>query len=324
MKKTFLLLLSALLTLVFLSPPVMAMDAIASFGKLGGNIQVLRESRKIPGREGLILNDQDIVVTGRNSRVTIIFRDGSEIRLFEDTRFVIERSQESTSGDRRIFYNFKLKLGSFWGRFSKGRQNTLVETPSATIGIKGTNVAFSQKGSKLTVALSEGRVSVENEDGTINLEPGYRIEGVAKRGELKSKINKMPYEVSIKPDDPKIKVPTRGEVEQVYFSIQLIDSKTKQNYGKKGMVFISLDSDKLIFPDGIKLNKRGYARVKATIKPFQKVDYKNGQLEIYAVMGGKQSMEIAAGQTLLIFDVPQKIKRTIRVDMTSGHIGSHQ
>ena len=323
MKSMSFTLITLLCTFLLFSPEVMAIDAVASFGKLDGNVQVLRESRKIPGRAGLILNDKDVVVTGRSSRVTIIFRDGSEIRLFEDTRFIIERSQESTEGDRRFFYNFKLKLGSFWGRFSKGKQNTLVETPSATIGIKVTNVAFSQTGGRLDIALSEGKVSVDNEDGSINLEAGYRLKGVSKHGDFKSKLSKMPYQVSIKPDNPKITIPAKGEVEEMFFSIQLIDSRTKQNYGKKGMVFISLDNDKLIFPDGIQLNKRGYARIKATIKPFQKVNYKNGQLEVFAVVGGKQAMNIAAGQTLLIYDVPQKIKRIIRVDMTTGHIGSH-
>ena len=324
MKKHPLSLLMALLVLFLFTPEIMAIDAVASFGKLAGNVQVLREARKIPGRQGLILNDKDVVVTGRHSRVTIVFRDGSEIRLFQDTRFIIDRSQESQDGERRFFYNFKLKLGYFWGRFSKGRQNTLIETPSATIGIKGTNVAFHQKGNRLNVALSEGKISIENEDGTIDLEPGFRIQGIKKHGDLQSKVSKMPYQVSIKPDNAKISIPTKGEIEEIFFSIQLIDSTTKQNYQKRGTVFISLDNDKLTFPDEIKLNKRGYARIKAVIKPFQKVDYKNGQLEIYAAIGGLQSMNIAAGQTLLIFDVPQKVKRTIRVDMTTGQIGSHQ
>ena len=306
--------------LIFLAPSVYAIDAVASFGKMDGNVQVLREARKIPGRLGLILNDQDVVVTGRSSKVTIIFRDGSEIRLFQDSRFVIEKSQEEASGERRFMYNFKLKLGSFWGRFTKGRQKTQIETPSATIGIKGTNLAMAYAKGKVNVSLSEGLVSVENEDHSYNLQAGNRLQGVKRKGGIKDKMSAMPYRVTLKADKSKIEIPEKGETEEIFFTVQLIEVKTRKNLHRKGDVYITLDNDKFDFPERVQLNKRGYARVRAVVRPFQKADYKNGQLEIFAVMDGKQAMEVAAGETLLTYNIPKKIMRTIRVDMSSGRI----
>jgi len=317
MKFKLLILLLALAIAAF-TPAAQAIEAVASFGKLDGSVQVLRESRKIPGREGLILNDQDVVVTGKDSKVTIIFRDGSEIRLFQDTRFVIEKAEESAEGQRRFFYNFKLKVGSFWGRFTKGNQTTSIETPSATIGIKGTNLAVTQTAEKLDIALSEGKIGLRNEDHAYELDAGYRLQGVTKNGTLEDKKTEMPYRITIKADDPKLVIPEPGDLTELYFTLQLLDVKSRQNLQRPGKVYISLDNDKFEFPREIELNHRGYARVKAIIKPFQTADYKDGQLTIYAVMDGEQAMEVGAGETQLTYDIPKKIMRTIRVDMSSG------
>ena len=323
MKKTnnILFLIGFLGTVLSIAPTsALAIEAVASFGKLNGNVQVLRDARKIPGRVGLILNDKDVVVTGNDGRVTIIFRDGTEVRLFQESRFIIEKSEETGDEQRSMLYNFQLSVGSFWGRFAKGRQHTKISTPSATIGIKGTNVAFSQRGNQLDVALSEGKVLVENETHQIELRPGKRLLGVQRRGTIKDKQSSMPYQVSIKPDTSHIKLPAAGEQEDMFFTLQLIDLKTRQNLHRTGKVYMTLDNDKFIFPAEVELNKRGYARVRAIIKPFQTKDYKNGQLTMFAVMDGPQAMEVGVGESLLSYDIPQKIKRTIRVDMSTGQM----
>ncbi len=323
MKKTsYILLLVGFLSLflVFKPEPVFAIEAVASFGKLDGNVQVLREARKIPGRVGVILNDKDVVLTSGNGRVTIIFRDGTEVRLFQNTRFIIEKSEETGDEQRSMLYNFKLSVGSFWARFAKGRQHTQIATPSATIGIKGTNVALSQKGSRLDIALSKGEVSVENETDRMSLKAGYRLKGVQRVGMMQDKVSEMPYQISIKPDSNRIKLPEAGEKEEIFFTLQLIEVKSRQNLHRQGRVYLTLDNDKFSFPKEIKLNERGYARVRAIIKPFQRADYKNGQLTLFAVMDGKQAMEVGVGETLLSYDIPKKIQRTIRVDMSTGKI----
>ena len=321
MKK--LVVFTSLLMLVgsfILIKPGEAIDAVASFGKVQGVVQVLRQARKIPGRPGLILNDQDVVLTGSRSKVTIIFRDGSEVRLFQDTRFIIEKSEESSEGSRRFFNNFKLKIGSFWGKFTKGRQHTKVKTPTATIGIKGTNVTFSQKGDKLDVALSSGLISVENEDESIELQPGNMIEGITKTGKFSDKVKPMPFRIQMKPDHLKINIPKRGRVEEVSFTLQMIDSASGQNIAKSGIIYFSKSIDKINFPKKVKLNSRGYARVTARINPFVKADYKNGQATVTAVIDSEKYMNVGAGQATLTYDVPKKMSRTIRVDVNSGAV----
>ena len=319
-------LIAVIMASLVYTPSILALEAVASLGKLKGDVDVLRqigsrrESRKIPGRTGLILHDKDVVVTGTRSRVTIVFRDGSEIRLFQKTKFIIEKSIEAKKGSRRFFNNFRLSIGSFWGKFTKGRQRTKIKTPTATIGIKGTAVSMIQRNDQLDVSLSTGRISVENDDEVMELLPGKMIKEIQKEGSIKDKVSDLPYQVLLKPDRNKIKIPKRGDEDFIYFTLQIIDSETKKNVERAGSVYVSLELDKIKFGEGIALNSRGYARVRATILPFQKADYKNGQVEIFAIMDGENFMDVGAGKTVLTYDVPSNMSRTIRIDANSGNI----
>ncbi|MDT8445935.1 MAG: FecR family protein [bacterium] len=309
-----------LLLAVTWTVPAWAIDAVASFGQVSGNVQVIRETRKIPGRTGLILNDQDVVVTASDSRATIIFRDGSEIRLFQETRFVIEKSEEVNTGTRQFFHNFRLKVGSFWGKFIKDKQNTKISTPTATIGIKGTNVSFRQDREKLDVSLSSGLIEVINEDETIDLHPGTRIQGMQRKGTISDKVSKLPFKVNLKPDVDQFKVPDAGRTGEIEFTLQMVHTDSGLNADRSGMVYLSVEIDKIQFPERVQLNSRGYARVTAQVKPFQTADYRNGQVEILAVMDGEEFIDVGAGAAVLTYDVPKKATKTIRIDMNTGRV----
>ena len=257
------------LFLVWAPTSAWSVDAVASFGQVSGTVQVIRETRKIPARTGLILNDQDVVVTGKDSRATIIFRDGSEIRLFQDTQFIIEKSEETKKGSRRFLHDFKLKVGSFWGKFLPGKQTTKISTPTATIGIKGTSMVMSQGNDKLDLSLSSGLISVQNEDEEMDLKPGNRIQNLSRKGSISEKVSPLPYRLTISPDRSKFNVPVPGRTTEIELTLQMIDVKTGRNVARTGEVYISVEIDKIVFPEVIKLNDRGYARLKAVVKPFQ-------------------------------------------------------
>jgi len=297
-----------------------AIDAVASFGNVVGDVQVIRETRKIPGRTGLILNDQDVVVTLSRSRATVIFRDGSEIRLFQDTRFVIEKSEESSTGTRKFFNSFKLKVGSFWGKFIKGNQNTKISTPTATIGIKGTNVSFKQGNGKLDIALSSGLINVVNEESSFDLNSGNQMLGIKRTGSLENKVSQLPYRIEIAADKKDFEIPKPGRTNEIEFSIQMVDTTSGKNIARSGLIYVTVEVDKIVFPERIMLNSRGYARVKAKVNPFQTADYRNGQVVIVAIMDSEQSMDVASGTTTLRYNVPKKASKTIRIDLNTGEV----
>jgi hypothetical protein len=299
---------------------VQAINAVASIKETNGEVKIERLRRNIPGRKGLILDDQDVVITGANANVTILFRDGSEIRLFQNTRFIIEKSEEMEGPQRGFLNNFLLKTGSFWGKFTKNTQKTRIVTPTATCGIKGTSVSFAERNGKLDVSLSTGSIEIENEDEKVELQAGKMINGITPTGTFKEKIKDLPYLLEMEPDSSQITIPTTGNEHKVDFTLQVVNVKTKQNESRSGSVFFSLQSDKIVFPEKVILNERGYARVTATIKPFQKADYGEGRIEIEAVTEGESAMDIGTGQVLLTFDIPKQFQKTIRIDATSGQV----
>ncbi len=297
-----------------------AIEAVASIKTLKGAVDIKRNRTTFSARTGLILHDKDLVTTHQKSKVTIIFRDGSEIRIFPNTKFLIEKSEESKNGPRQFLNKFILKVGSFWGRFTKLRQRTTVKTPTATIGIKGTSFAMAERNASLDVSLSTGKITLSNQTESIDLDAGKMVKDISATGTIKDKISDLPYQIVITPDQNKIEIPAPGKENEVYFTLQLINLKTNENVNRSGDIYVSVVLDKIEFRDDISLNSRGYARVKALIKAFESVDYKNGQIEIFVLMDGEEFMDIAAGRTVLTYDLPDLNRRNLKIDASSGKV----
>ena len=303
---------------IFWVPSSWAADAVASIKSIQGRVEVERESRILAGRTGLILYDNDLVLTDYHSKVSIIFRDGSIIRLFPKTKFLIEKSQEAKKGSRKFLHRFMLKVGSLWGKFTQNRQQTTIITPTATAGIKGTNVAFSQRNNAFSVSLSEGSVSIKNEDDEVNLEAGQMIRNLHKNGSVQDKVQSLPYQISIDPGRIEFKPANAGSKVDIFFTVQLLDLKTNQNVQKAGIIHLTSDLDKIEFPNPIQLNDRGYARVMAKVSALEPKDMEQNYAEILAVMDEEANLDVGAGRTVLWLDTSGKKPQKIKIDVKSG------
>ena len=319
-------LLYTLLTLIVCSvmllayKPAVAAEAVASVKKIKGPVDVQRRNTTIAARTGLILHDKDLVVTHERSRITIIFRDGSEIRLFPNTKFLIEKSHESPEGPRRFLHNFKLKLGSFWGKFSRNYQKTTIVTPTATVGIKGTTVALSERDAKLDVTLSTGKVQITNQTESVELTAGNVAEEIAKEGSIGDKIKPLHYQIVIKGDQKRVTIPSKGNEKELFFTLQLVDVRTNKNVERTGAVYISIATENIVFADNIRLNPRGYARIKAKVLAPEKINTRIDRVEIFALMDGEEYMDVRAGSTTLILDYDEATKKKLKIDARSGKL----
>jgi hypothetical protein len=295
-------------------------DAVASIKSLDGDVKVNRQNRTIVVRRGLVLNDKDVVITATNAKTTILFRDGSEIRLFQNSRFIIESTEEREGPHRSFINRFRLQIGSLWGHFAQNRQTTTIHTPTATCGIKGTSVSIEQKDSELNVSLFTGAVELENEDEKILIGPGKMVEGITKQGSFKDKIVDIPFKILISPDRRRIEIPTAPDEGEISFTLQLIDVRTKSNLERSANIYLTAPTDKIVFPESVQLNRRGYERVTARILPFMEADYKDGQIDIIAIVDGEDALKIGQGVAVLTYDLPRPAQRTIRIDATSGMV----
>jgi len=100
------------------------------------------------------LNENDTVVTKKDSRVVLRFDDGTLSVLNEESRLRVENTSWYSYLGGKIYFTFKRVFG----------QQRRVKTPSATLGIRGTTFIIDGDASAEgeTVSLKEGLVSVES------------------------------------------------------------------------------------------------------------------------------------------------------------------
>lgn len=207
-RSAWLLLMIALVAPVTFGPAAFGQDdeIVASLQNMLGRVQVVQKSNgeTVQGKVGLLLRAGDTIVTQDDSRATIKFRDGSEIRLFQNTRFVLQTAKESVGTDRSFKYDLLLKAGSLWGLFVKQQQVAKLSTPTATIGIKGTSLRVTESNNKARVALTEGLIDVGNERKTIELEPGKRLTDFSRVDDIATKVEAIPYKLDLKSEKRKL------------------------------------------------------------------------------------------------------------------------
>lgn len=89
--------------------------------------------------------EQDMITTGDDGRVKIRFTDGGLVDIQPETRFEVERYRKKASEERGEGAFMRLWKGAFrtiTGAIgSEDAENYKVETPAATLGIRGTQYA---------------------------------------------------------------------------------------------------------------------------------------------------------------------------------------
>lgn len=125
-----------------------------------------------------MVHTSEIVTTAKESRAQIRFVDGALLTLEEDSELAIEKySYQSGSGkpDQVLMRLVKGGLRTVTGAIGKSnRQAYRLDTPLATIGIRGTMyaVTLDRDTGVLEVLVDEGKVEVLNEFGSLLIGPG--------------------------------------------------------------------------------------------------------------------------------------------------------
>ena len=319
MQKTIRVMLVGLLLGLF-APVAWAQDAeiIASLQRIEGPVTVTQAANQetVQGRNGLLLRGGDTVMTGESGRATIKFRDGSEIRLFPNTNFVVE-AKEKQGSERFFQVNLLMKVGSFWGNFVKRRQVANISTPTATIGIKGTTLRVVERDGQARVALTEGLIAVSNDREQIDLQPGQRLPNFTRTDTLADKVQAIPYKLNLRSDQRKLEF-RNNQPEEVFISIQLVDIKSGGPVTRSGPVYLRSNYDKIEYPSQASLDQRGFARVAIKVLPPEPADADlNGNVYVWAVMDQEQADDTAEGRILFNIPIPSSQER-IRAESKTG------
>ncbi len=172
-KLTFILALAAV---IFLTRPASAVQ-VGVADSLQGAVAADRAGNKLTLKAGDAIHTDDEIATGANAKLVVGFPDGTKLTLGPNAEVVIDEYVYNPNGGEN---RAALKVAAGAARVVSGAlerlggpQSIKVNTPVATIGIRGTDFFIEQTPTRLSVALFSGlTVDVTNASGTTVLRPG--------------------------------------------------------------------------------------------------------------------------------------------------------
>jgi hypothetical protein len=111
---------------------------------------------------------QETIITSEKAKGQIRFTDGGVVNLIASTEFRVDEYRFNEKGQKDRFLGnllkggFRILSGSAAKKNPEGYQ---IQTPNATIGLRGTIIEVLFKGSKTYVGITQGRALVANESG---------------------------------------------------------------------------------------------------------------------------------------------------------------
>ena len=156
----------ACILLMLTNPVYAAPDVLVQSVRMPAWLQ--RDSVLRPLTVGMLLNNDDKLITGMNARVLLQAADGSAIKLGENA--TLSLSNLSQQRDNQPLFTALLNVAKGAFRFTTSvvaklrAREISIKVADATIGIRGTDVWGKDGDDKRLVCLIEGKISVTGAD----------------------------------------------------------------------------------------------------------------------------------------------------------------
>jgi hypothetical protein len=142
-RATFFKLLPVLTALV-IAMPSMAWAAAGKFQLVMGDVLVkAQNSQEVRAAKGGEVNEGDTILSGKSGFAQLVMQDGGKLAVKADSQVKIETFKyngKEDGNERVLFALVKGGLRAVTGEIGRtNKQNYLIKTPSATIGIRGTD-----------------------------------------------------------------------------------------------------------------------------------------------------------------------------------------
>ncbi|NQV99790.1 MAG: FecR domain-containing protein [Rhodospirillales bacterium] len=148
-----------------------ATDVVGKVVRIQNSAVAMQDALPRVLSEGSDIQLGDIISTGKGSRIAIEMSDGGELTLGERTHFVVQEYLAGQDGNNAVL---RLLQGAF--KMTSGKMMQLadasfvVQTDTATIGIRGTTIWGGALDGDFEVALLDGKgVYVETKAGRVDL-----------------------------------------------------------------------------------------------------------------------------------------------------------
>lgn len=150
-----------LLMMALLHAPALWAQSIGVVAQAEGKVQILRGENVLEAGRGVELEAADIVETAAQAGAQLDMEDGSILKLGPATRLVLAEYKLDT--DKSVVSS-TLDLLSGWMRFAVAKLrptgNYAMNTPSLTIGVRGTEGTIGADAAQAALDLHEGAVDV--------------------------------------------------------------------------------------------------------------------------------------------------------------------
>ncbi|MGB7184862.1 MAG: FecR domain-containing protein, partial [Burkholderiaceae bacterium] len=169
-----------LFSLLLAFPTLCLAQAGAIVATAGDNSVVRAQAVITPLKPGIAVQQGDSIVTAPAGRLQVRFADGAFLSMQPNTRFQIDEHRFSNNEERSFLSLLRGAIRMASGLIGKRtNEDFKLNTPSATIGIRGTHFVVehtvcdplcspgTSPGTR--IAVTEGRVIVSNDSGTIEL-----------------------------------------------------------------------------------------------------------------------------------------------------------
>ena len=140
-----------------------------------GEASLERKANEQEIYEGINLKSQDAVITGQDGQVELLIDSDKHVLARENTKFKVVSSGNENKGKLKIELLYGTSLVEIENKLPKDATFE-VETPNATIGVRGTifETSYDEDENKTVVVVTSGVVEVTTDTETVMVEEGQK------------------------------------------------------------------------------------------------------------------------------------------------------
>ncbi len=128
-----------------------------------GTVKVVRGAQNIGAKAGMLVQEKDLIETGKDGSIDLQTRTGNAIRVRGNTTVTV-KELAGTDGKNN---EFAVRKGSLMAKVKRRGpgENFKITTPTAIAGVRGTSfsVSVSEDGTKPTVRVIDGKVAMASQ-----------------------------------------------------------------------------------------------------------------------------------------------------------------
>lgn len=164
---------------LLLCAPASVLAGVGVFTDVTGDTRIQRGEFYLAAAPGVEVEKNDIIETGSNANAQVEMRDKTLLKLGADSRLLLADYQFDSSGN---VVSAGLEVLSGWLRFAVSKLRSqdsryVINTPTMTIGIRGTGGVIEAQSAHGGLFLEEGEVAVQAANaGSVPVRAGEYIE----------------------------------------------------------------------------------------------------------------------------------------------------